>query len=87
MTRRFFIKKETHEFNVLTRPRLSGKKFCEGCRQESSWLFPEEAMLLAQISLREIFRLVELREIHFVENPEGFLLVCAKSLASKKTEK
>lgn len=86
MTRRFYIRKETHEFSILTRPRLSGKKFCDDCRAEVRWLFPEEAMLLAQVSLREIFRLVESRKIHFVENSEGFLLVCAESLTTKKTK-
>lgn len=80
----FKFKKETHELSILTRPRLSEKRFCEGCQVEARWLFPEEAMALAGTSLREIFRLVESSEIHFAESEEGFLIVCAASLATKQ---
>lgn len=82
MTRKFFFKKETHELCILTRPRLSEERFCEDCQAEARWLFPEEAMALTGTSLRGIFRLVESSEIHFAESEEGFLIVCAASLAS-----
>ncbi len=87
MSLRFFVRRETHEYSILTRPRLTEKKFCDCCGADVRWLFPEEAMFLAEVSLRRIFRLVEAREIHFLENPQGFLLVCAESLATKKAEK
>jgi hypothetical protein len=84
MKRTFFVKRELRELSVLARPRLSGKRFCEGCQEDVRWLFPEEAMALAGTSLRGIFQLVESSRIHFAENEKGFLLVCAASLAAKQ---
>ena len=83
MTDKLIVKKETHELKILTHPRVKEKRFCDLCQAEVRWLIPEEAMLLAKTSLREIFRLVETGEFHFVESVEGFLLVCAESLAAQ----
>ena len=84
MNGKIIIRKETHEINILTQPILTEKRFCEHCFAEVRWLVPEEAMLLANASLREIFRLIETDKIHFVESAEGFLLVCAESLEAEK---
>jgi hypothetical protein len=86
MSSKIIVRKETHEINILTRPAVPEKRFCVCCQREVRWLMPEEAMLLANASLREIFRLIESSEIHFVESAEGFLLVCAASLATKKSK-
>lgn len=83
MSEKLIVRKETHELKVLTRPQVKEKRFCPLCRREVRWLVPEEAMLLAKKSLREIFRLVEAGEFHFIESEEGFLLVCAESLAAR----
>ncbi len=83
MTKKLSVRKEKRELTILRRPRIAEKRFCAFCSAEVRWLVPEEAMVLAGISLREIFRLVEKQKIHFVENANGFLLVCAKSLAEK----
>jgi hypothetical protein len=40
-------------------------------------------MILAEISLRNVFRLIENGNFHFLESAEGFLPVCAESLAKK----
>ena len=85
MTSKITIRKETHEINILRQPRLAEKRFCDDCKEEVRWLVPEEAMLLAKTSLREIFRLIESGEIHFLESPEGFLFVCTASLAKGKS--
>lgn len=83
MSQKMVFRKETRELTIIARPRVREKRFCAACRAEVRWLVPEEAMLLAKTNLREIFRLVELREIHFVESREGFLHVCAESLANR----
>ena len=87
MTSKIIIRKETHEINILRQPRLSEKRFCADCQAEVRWLVPEEAMLLAKTNLREIFRLIEAGEFHFIESAEGFLLVCAESFAARSAEK
>jgi hypothetical protein len=38
-------------------------------------------------TLRQIVRLIESRQIHFAESSEGFLTVCALSLASHTEKK
>ena len=83
MTEKLIVKRETRELKILTRPRLKEKKFCESCQAEVRWLFPEEAMALAETTLRGIFRLVESHDIHFAESEEGFLIVCAESMKTK----
>jgi len=40
-------------------------------------------MILAEISLRNVFRLIENGNFHLLESAEGFLPVCAESLAKK----
>lgn len=82
MKDKLIVKRETHEMEILSRPRVREKRFCDGCDRPVRWLVPEEAMLLAKTSLREIFRLIESGEIHFIESKKGFLLVCAESLAA-----
>lgn len=84
MSDKLIVKKETRELDILIRPRIKEKRFCENCLREVRWLLPEEAMLLAKTNLREIFRLIEDGEIHFIESAEGFLLVCAESFAANE---
>jgi hypothetical protein len=80
MPDKLIVRKETHELKILTRPLVREKRFCSECLAEVRWVIPEEAMLLAGISQREVFRLVETRDLHFAENPNGFVIVCADSL-------
>jgi hypothetical protein len=84
MGKTLIARKETHEVLILSRRRIHEKRFCADCRAQVFWLVPEEAMLVGKASLREIFRLVETNEIHFIENAAGFLLVCAESLLMRK---
>jgi hypothetical protein len=83
MTNKLSVSWERHEIKFLSRPRIAGKAFCADCQAEVRWLVPEEAMVLAEISLRKVFRLIENGNFHFLESAEGFLLVCAESLAKR----
>lgn len=82
MSEKLIIRRETRELKILTRPLIREKRFCAGCRFEVRWLAPEEAMILAGISQREVFRLVENSHLHFAENGDGFVIVCADSLTA-----
>ena len=59
---------------------------CDSCRQEVTWLTPNEALILTRQSLREIFRLIEAGQIHFTEDEAGFLFICPISLAQAQKE-
>jgi hypothetical protein len=43
-------------------------------------LTPDEAALLAGVSIRILLRRVEAEQIHFLETTDGRLLVCPNSL-------
>ena len=55
---------------------------CAACGGPVPMLTPEQAGVLADLSLRAIYRLIEARELHSTERPAGTPLVCANSLAS-----
>ena len=59
---------------------------CEECGFAVRWVLPEEAMALTRTSMRDIFREIECATLHFVESPEGFLLVCAESLDQRSNK-
>jgi hypothetical protein len=82
MVEKFSVTREIHEWKTLERPRIKGKSPCPVCRAKTAWLMPEETMAIAGVTLRQIFRLIESRQIHSAENNDGFLVVCALSLTS-----
>ena len=55
---------------------------CAGCGGTVPMLTPEQAGILADLSLRAIHRLIEAGEFHSTDSPAGTPLVCANSLAS-----
>lgn len=73
-----FQKFERHTYRLVGLPTLAAP--CGQCRQEVTWLTPNEALVVSKQSLREIFRLVEANKIHFTEHEAGFLLICPISL-------
>ena len=48
-----------------------------------SWLPPDTVVALTGLSLRELFRRIEAREVHINEFPSGLLLICPKSIDLK----
>ena len=57
---------------------------CLDCQTETVFLAPEHAAAINNISLREIFRLVEGGAIHFLETETGATLLCFISLSQAK---
>ena len=79
-----FQKFERSTYRLFGTPKLTAR--CDRCRQEVTWLTPNEALLLSKQSLREIFRLIEANKIHFTEDEAGFLFICPISLAQAQKE-
>ncbi|MBS1793242.1 MAG: hypothetical protein JSS81_05280 [Acidobacteria bacterium] len=77
------IRVEKTERIVLPKARI---QYCDGCRGESIFISVEQATLNFGISFREIFRLVERKIIHFHENSQGLMFVCAASIAGLPKE-
>jgi hypothetical protein len=47
-------------------------------------IHPEEAAARAGVGLRAIYRLVEAHKLHFIETPEGLVLICLNSVTQAR---
>jgi hypothetical protein len=54
--------------------------YCQQCRKQSRMIAANEAAVVARLSAREIYRLVEAGHLHYTEDQGGLLYVCADSL-------
>ena len=59
---------------------IEGADFFTGLMKREAPKPPEEAPALASVSTRTMYRWVESGRVHFLETPEGRLLVCRNSL-------
>lgn len=75
------IKIDTRQVVISRRSTMKTINWCGQCRRRVRTLTPLEAALESSVSVRMIYRWIELQEIHSVETSDGFLLVCLESLA------
>jgi hypothetical protein len=70
---------ERREFFVVAN---SGEIFtpCTRCGKKCAFVTPTDAARFSTLSVREIFRLMESAEIHFIEKPDRSVIVCLDSL-------
>ncbi|HEX5707316.1 MAG TPA: hypothetical protein VFX96_08470 [Pyrinomonadaceae bacterium] len=68
---------------VVVRAVRRARLWCDACACESEFVGPEAAALRARTTVRTVFLLVEQGRAHFVETPEGLLLVCLRSLGPR----
>jgi hypothetical protein len=54
--------------------------WCAPCGKHVEALTTDEAALLARVTSRTIFSWVEAGRVHYMETPEGLLLICPNSL-------
>ena len=53
---------------------------CPQCQTSVRMLPANEAAIIARMSAREIYRLVEAESLHFIEDKNGLLYICSESL-------
>ena len=70
---------EMHEIVIVRRPEGAAPAWCPVCLKEVEMLPPQEAALLAGVSLPDIGRRAGPDDLHFVETADGGL-VCLPSL-------
>jgi hypothetical protein len=80
--RRTEITIETEEVIVIRQRRRLFRAYCAGCAQQVIMVTVDQAAAAADKSSRLIYRMAEAGSIHFLETPEGFLLICLQSLIS-----
>lgn len=75
---------EIDERIAVTNTEQQFEAYCSDCKKMTEMATPKTAGVLTEISEREIFRLIEGREIHFIENAR--VLVCTESLRNLNTD-
>jgi hypothetical protein len=75
---------EIDERIAITNEEQQFEAYCSECKKITQMATPKTAGALTEISEREVFRLIEGREIHFNENAS--LLVCVESLRNLKAD-
>ncbi len=59
---------------------------CLICREEVKMIAAEKAAAICQCSRRKIYRWIEEGDLHFIEMPDGEVMVCGRSLSRKMDE-
>ena len=75
---------EIDERIAVTNSEQQFEAYCSDCKKMTEMATPKTAAMLTDISEREVFRLIEGKEIHFVENAR--VLVCVESLRELKAD-
>jgi hypothetical protein len=75
---------EIDERIAVTNSEQQFEAYCSECKRMTEMATPKAAGVLAEISEREVFRLIEGKEIHFIENAR--VLVCVASLRDLKAD-
>ena len=75
---------EIDERIAVTNSEEQFEAYCSECKKMTEMATPKTAGVLADISEREVFRLIEGKEIHFIENAR--VLVCVASLRDLKAD-
>lgn len=85
--RRTEITVETERVVVIRQSRSVAPAWCAACGQHVTMLSVQEAAAVAGVTRCTIYRWVEAQTVHFVETPDGVLLICAQSLTAVKSDK
>jgi hypothetical protein len=78
--RRTKILLEITQLLVIRRSGNSGLAWCATCAKNVHMVSTDNAAIIARQSTRTIYRWVEAGHLHFMEQPEGRLLICLDSL-------
>jgi hypothetical protein len=78
-TKKTLITTETSE-TLIVRQATRQRAWCEVCGAEVEMVSPELAARSAGVGVRAVFRLIETERVHFMESPDGALLVCLNTL-------
>ncbi|MGH9843676.1 MAG: hypothetical protein ACREEM_33485 [Blastocatellia bacterium] len=71
---------ETHQVRIIRRRKPETEAWCDACAAAVRMVAPEPAAALAGVTPRAIYRRIESGQLHFVETPDGALLICTNSL-------
>lgn len=76
---------QRHSFKRSTPPPPL-QVWCDGCKTYTQLLSPDLAATISGITLRTLFQWIESGQIHFVETPEGSVLICLPSVTANTSQ-
>jgi len=76
----------TERVLVIRRRYRAVEEWCDACGEAVLMIRPDQAAAVTAKSLRMIFNEIEAAALHFVERPDGMLLVCLNSLLKQNTK-
>ena len=80
-TKRTELTVETDEIVVLRTTGKAIQAWCPQCGEAVRMITSEEALVLASVNTRTIYRLVQDSKVHYAKTAEGFLRICLRSLS------
>ncbi len=84
--RRTEIIVETERIIVVPQQTMPVHLWCLNCSARVEMLIPEQAAVLIQVTPRVVYRWVEAQLLHFIEEPDGRVLICRNSLYGQASE-
>jgi hypothetical protein len=74
---------DTHNLDQLN---IEAQTSCRICGEDVKMIAAEKAATICHCSRRKIYRWIEEGHLHFIETPDGDVLVCGRSLSLKMDE-
>ena len=84
--RRTEIIVETERIIVVPQQTMPVQLWCPRCSARVEMLTPEQSAALVQVTPRVVYRWVEAQLLHFIEEPDGRVLICRNSLYGQTSE-
>jgi hypothetical protein len=84
--RRTEIIVETERLIVIPHATMPAQMWCHHCSARVEMVTPEQAATLLQVTPRVVYRWVEAQLLHFIEEPDGRVLICRNSLYGQTSE-
>jgi len=85
--KRIVITIETERLLVVTRHKNPTLARCALCARQVRMVTADEASILAGVTLRTVYRWIEVGKVHFLEPSAGSPLICLNSLYDSKASK
>ena len=73
---------EMHRILTIRRGSRSRLAWCEECGEQARMVTADEAAILAGVSPRAVYQLIEARELHFTESHNRVVFICLNSLGN-----
>lgn len=75
----------SEQHNAPGPTRIRAQFFCAACNRQVWMLTAEQAAAICECSRRRIYRWIESGLLHFIEQGDGIVLICGRSLKARQS--